>query len=114
MAKSRTEFTDLLVQKGILSPDQLTEARGMAQQTGAKLQETLIKLGYASQEQVISGDRWGGPSSRATELEERIKLSDPRLLLSALHVTDAFKKIVEATVTNASEAMATAQGEKLP
>ncbi|HEX5273175.1 MAG TPA: GspE/PulE family protein, partial [Gemmataceae bacterium] len=54
MAKSRAEFTDLLVQKGILSPDQLTEARGMAQQTGAKLQDTLTKLGYATQEQVIS------------------------------------------------------------
>jgi type IV pilus assembly protein PilB len=54
MAKTRTEFTDLLVQKGILAPDQLTEARGMAQQTGAKLQDTLIKLGYATQEQVIS------------------------------------------------------------
>jgi type IV pilus assembly protein PilB len=53
MAKTRSEFTDLLVQKGILAPDQLTEARGMAQQTGAKLQDTLVKLGYATQEQVI-------------------------------------------------------------
>jgi type IV pilus assembly protein PilB len=53
MAKTRTEFTDLLVQKGFLAPDQLTEARGMAQQTGAKLQDTLVKLGYATQEQVI-------------------------------------------------------------
>src|SRR5690349_5238185 len=54
MAKTRGEFTDLLVQKGLLSPDQLTEARGMAQQTGAKLQDTLVKLGYVSQEQVIN------------------------------------------------------------
>src|SRR5262249_21296495 len=54
MAKSRGEFTDILTQKGILSPDQLTEARGMAQQTGAKLNETLVRLGYATQEQVIS------------------------------------------------------------
>jgi type IV pilus assembly protein PilB len=54
MAKSRAEFTDLLIQKGILAPDQLTEARGMAQQTGAKLQDTLVKLGYATPEQVIS------------------------------------------------------------
>jgi type IV pilus assembly protein PilB len=53
MAKTRTEFTDLLIQKGVLAPDQLTEARGMAQQTGAKLQDTLVKLGYATQEQVI-------------------------------------------------------------
>jgi type IV pilus assembly protein PilB len=54
MAKSRDEFTDLLIRKGILAPDQLTEARGMAQQTGAKLQDTLVRLGYATQEQVIS------------------------------------------------------------
>jgi type IV pilus assembly protein PilB len=54
MAKTRGDFTDLLVQKGLLSSDQLTEARGMAQQTGAKLQDTLVKLGYVSQEQVIS------------------------------------------------------------
>ncbi len=54
MAKTRSEFTDILIQKGILSPDQLTEARGMAQQTGAKLQDTIVKLGYATQEQVIT------------------------------------------------------------
>jgi type IV pilus assembly protein PilB len=54
MAKTRGDFTEVLLQKGTLSPDQLTEARGMAQQTGAKLQDTLIKLGYATQEQVIT------------------------------------------------------------
>ena len=54
MAKTRGEFTDILLQKGVLSPDQLTEARGMAQQTGAKIQDTLIKLGYATQEQIIT------------------------------------------------------------
>ncbi|MBI3544554.1 MAG: hypothetical protein HY075_14885, partial [Deltaproteobacteria bacterium] len=64
------------------------------------------------QEQLIAGDRWGGPSSQTNELEERIKLSDPRLLLSALHVTDAFKKIVEATISSASEALAAAQAEQ--
>ena len=48
MAKTRGEFTDILIQKGILAPDQLTEARGMAQQTGAKLNDTLVKLGYAT------------------------------------------------------------------
>src|SRR5438477_153951 len=54
MAKTRGEFTDLLIQKGVLASDQLTEARGMAQQTGAKLQETLVRLGYATTEQVVS------------------------------------------------------------
>ncbi len=54
MAKSRGDFTDLLVKKAILSPDQLEEARGVAAQTGAKLADALVKLGYASNEQVIS------------------------------------------------------------
>ncbi|MFO0845999.1 MAG: ATPase, T2SS/T4P/T4SS family [Gemmataceae bacterium] len=54
MAKSRGDFTDLLVKKQVLSPDQLEEARGVASQTGAKLQDALVKLGYASNEQVIS------------------------------------------------------------
>ena len=54
MAKGPGEFTDILIERGILSPDQLTEAKGLQQQTGAKLQDTLVKLGYASLEQVMS------------------------------------------------------------
>src|SRR5438046_1739465 len=54
MAKSRGDFTEILIRKEILSPDQLEEARGMQQQTGAKLQATLVKLGYATTEQVMS------------------------------------------------------------
>jgi type IV pilus assembly protein PilB len=53
MAKSR-DFTDLLVKKQILGADQLEEARSVAQQTGAKLADTLVKLGYASTEQVMN------------------------------------------------------------
>ncbi|MFO0878769.1 MAG: GspE/PulE family protein [Gemmataceae bacterium] len=53
MAKSRGDFTDLLVKKQILSADQLEEARGVASQTGAKLADALVKLGYASTEQVM-------------------------------------------------------------
>ena len=34
--------------KQILGPDQLEEAKGVAQQTGSKLQDALVKLGYAS------------------------------------------------------------------
>jgi type IV pilus assembly protein PilB len=54
MAKTRGDFTEILVKRQILSPDQLGEARGLAQQTGAKLQETLVKLGYVTNEQVMS------------------------------------------------------------
>src|SRR4051794_15084793 len=54
MAKTRGDFTEILIRKQVLSPDQLEEARGMQQQTGAKLQDTLVKLGYATTEQVMS------------------------------------------------------------
>src|SRR2546421_13077926 len=54
MAKKSGEFTDILIRKQTLSPDQLAEAKAMQQQTGAKLQETLVKLGYVSADQVMS------------------------------------------------------------
>src|SRR5919204_2647452 len=55
MAKTtRGDFTDILVRKQVLSPDQVQEARSMAQQTGAKLQDTIVKLGYATTEEVMS------------------------------------------------------------
>src|SRR6266446_7395299 len=54
MAKGRDEFTDVLMKKGILGPDQLNEAKALQQQTGAKLQDALIKLGYATQADVMN------------------------------------------------------------
>jgi type IV pilus assembly protein PilB len=55
MAKSaRGDFTEILVRKQILGPDQLQEAKNLQQQTGAKLQDALVKLGYATQEEVMS------------------------------------------------------------
>ena len=54
MAKARGDFTEILVKRQILSPDQLAEAKAMQQQTGAKLQDALVKLGYATSEEVMS------------------------------------------------------------
>ncbi len=54
MAKARGDFTDILVQRQTLSPDQLEEAKGMAGQTGTKIQDALVRLGYATPEQVMS------------------------------------------------------------
>ncbi len=55
MAKSnRGDFTEILVRKQILGPDQLNEAKNLQQQTGAKLQEAIVKLGYATTEEVMS------------------------------------------------------------
>jgi type IV pilus assembly protein PilB len=54
MAKTRGDFTEILLRRQMLSPDQLTEAKSIQQQTGAKLQDTLVKLGYVSAEEVTS------------------------------------------------------------
>jgi type IV pilus assembly protein PilB len=54
MAKSQGDFTEILIRRQALSPDQLEEARGMAKQTGTKIQDTLIKLGYTTAQEVMS------------------------------------------------------------
>jgi type IV pilus assembly protein PilB len=54
MGKSRGDFTDVLIKKGILGVDQIQEAKTLQQQTGAKLQDALIKLGYVSLEEIMS------------------------------------------------------------
>src|SRR5438093_12554972 len=55
MAKSsRSDFTEILIRRKIISADQVEEARGMGQQTGAKLQDTLVKLGYCTAQEVMS------------------------------------------------------------
>jgi type IV pilus assembly protein PilB len=54
MGKARGDFTDVLIKKGILSADQIAEAKALQQQTGAKLQEALAKLGYVSQDEIMA------------------------------------------------------------
>jgi type IV pilus assembly protein PilB len=48
MAKGRGDFTDILVKKKILSPEQIEEAVNLADSTGVKLQDALAKLNYSS------------------------------------------------------------------
>jgi type IV pilus assembly protein PilB len=54
MAKSRGDFTDVLVSRGLLVPDQITEAKNLEKQTGSKLQEALVKLGYVGTDEIMS------------------------------------------------------------
>ena len=54
MAKARGDFTDILLRKQVLSTEQLQEAASLSQQTAAKLQDCLVRLGYASLEQVMA------------------------------------------------------------
>ncbi len=54
MAQARGEFTDVLVKRGLLSRDQLVEAKNLQQQTGAKIQDAIVKLGYCSLDDIMS------------------------------------------------------------
>ncbi|RLS39528.1 MAG: type II/IV secretion system protein, partial [Planctomycetota bacterium] len=53
MAKARNDFSDLLVRDKVLSNDQLEEARSMQEQSGAKLQDVLVKMGYCGIDQAM-------------------------------------------------------------
>lgn len=70
------------------------------------------ELSTYCQEQVIGFNRWGGRTEQALELEERVRHTDPRHLLSALEVTDAFKRVIELTVGSAAEALIAAEEQK--
>jgi len=52
-AKKKNTFTDILIRKGVISPDQLNEATQMAKQSGMKLSEALTRLGYATGEEIV-------------------------------------------------------------
>jgi type IV pilus assembly protein PilB len=54
MAKAQRDFTDILVKKGIVSSDQIEEARSLANSTGIKVQEAIAKLNYATSDELMS------------------------------------------------------------
>lgn len=53
MAKRTADYTEILVRQGVLAPDQLAEAKQMASQSGMKLPDSIIRLGYATGEEVM-------------------------------------------------------------
>lgn len=53
MATSMGDFTDILLRKGTVSPDQLAEAEQMSKGSGQTVADCLIRLGYASGEDVM-------------------------------------------------------------
>lgn len=53
MATGMSDFTEILVRKGIVSSDQVSEAGQMVRETGMNLADCLTKLGYASGEDVM-------------------------------------------------------------
>jgi len=52
-AKRRGDYTEILVRRGVVSPEQLAEAQQMADETNSPLPEALSRLGYASGEEVM-------------------------------------------------------------
>ncbi len=52
MSKTMQDFTDLLLQQGVISLDQLSEAEEIARNTKAEIGDVLVKLEYATPEEV--------------------------------------------------------------
>ncbi|HUR53357.1 MAG TPA: GspE/PulE family protein, partial [Gemmataceae bacterium] len=48
MAKARGDFTDILIRRKLIALDQLQEAESLANSTGVKLQDALVRLNYVS------------------------------------------------------------------
>ena len=53
MANGKGDFTQYLVRQGVISLDQVTEAKQMAKGSGITLADALIRLGYASGDEVM-------------------------------------------------------------
>ncbi len=53
MATTMGDFTEILVRQGVISNNQLAEAQQMARASGIKIGDALVRLGYASSEEVM-------------------------------------------------------------
>ena len=53
MATKMGDFTDILLRQGVVSRDQLDETRKMARATGSKVGDALVRLGYATGDEVM-------------------------------------------------------------
>ena len=53
MATSMGDFTEILIRQGVISADQLAEANQMARASGIKVGDALVRLGYATSEEVM-------------------------------------------------------------
>lgn len=75
--------------------------------------EIWLSLESYISDQVIAGDRMGGISDMAHELEQRVAHVDPRVLMAALDMTDVFTRLMDKVIGDAAEEakLAEAQGD---
>ncbi len=52
MAKKKADYLEILMRRGLVSPEQINEAKQMAKESGIKLPDALVRLGYATGENV--------------------------------------------------------------
>jgi type IV pilus assembly protein PilB len=52
-AKRKSDYTEILIRQGLISPDQLAEAQQMVAESGISLADALTRLGYATGEEVM-------------------------------------------------------------
>ena len=52
-AKRKSDYTEILVRQGVISPEQLAEAQQMVAESGIRLADALTRLGYATGEEVM-------------------------------------------------------------
>jgi len=53
MAKKKESYIDILIREGIVSPDQIREAENMARDNGERVTDCIVRLGYATGEEVM-------------------------------------------------------------
>ena len=53
MAEKKGDFTEILLRQRVISPEQLAEAKRIAKENNKKVADELIRLGYATGEEVI-------------------------------------------------------------
>lgn len=101
----RSTHLDLLNQNTQLSFAHLEELRMKAAQVlmSGAIEKVGEELSQYLKELVVLADRDGGIAFTTQELLQKVQHIDPRLLLSALEVTDAFKRISEVVMSAIAE-----------
>jgi type IV pilus assembly protein PilB len=52
-ARQKGDYTEILIRQKVISPDQLAEAKQMSKDSSIKLPDALVRLGYATGEEVM-------------------------------------------------------------